>query len=255
VRRLLLLLLGLSACGDAPADAPAVVHEADAPQAVAAAVCSAEHDCACPAPAWPDRPTCVAAEVQALEDSSVIAAEHGLRYDGECVARRVQAYADAGCDRDVELEPCALACKPYVGDAERGEACERLGITVDVDTCAQGLACSAGVCMPSCEMQAPLPEGATCAAGIESLGECERTHYCASDTRQCVPRPEAGDACPDDACVDSAYCDRSDPDGPRCTARRAAGAACSVDVQCQSERCVMDECAAPAASACSFRAN
>src|SRR5690606_10184000 len=119
---------------------PIVIDQADAPTAVAAAVCSAEHDCGCPIPAWPDRETCVAAEIQRMEDAAAIAAEQNLLYDGECVGRRVQAHADAGCDRDFVLEPCALSCKPYVGDAAEGEACQRLGITVSVDTCAQGLA-------------------------------------------------------------------------------------------------------------------
>lgn len=225
--------------------------------AVAAAVCSAEHDCDCLAPAWPDRETCVDSEILRLQDSAVIASDHDLSYDGACVGLRVKAYADAGCDRDVALEPCALSCKPYVGEAAEGEPCERLGITVAVDTCAQGLRCEGGVCVPSCALAHPLEEGAPCAAGIESLGECTPTHYCTPDTERCAPRPRVGESCPDAVCEADAWCDRSSADAGSnagvCVARRAAGAACTVDTQCQSDRCVDDACTAVPASACSFR--
>lgn len=252
--RVSLLSIVLVACTASSAP-PAVIDAADAPMAVAAAVCSAEHGCDCPAPAWPDEETCVAAEIQALEDAAAIAADHALAYDGECVARRVQAYDAFACEPEVAIEPCALSCKAYVGGAAQGEACERLGITVAVDTCAQGLSCEAGVCVPSCEHEPPLPQGAACAAGIEPLGECEPELYCTPDTRRCAPRPVAGQPCPHDACAASSWCDRSAADGPTCVAQSSAGAACSVDTQCESERCIEGTCAALPAAACSFRAN
>lgn len=244
-----LLLVG--ACAAEPP--PRSIAEADAPALVAEAVCRAEHECGCRQPAWPDRDTCMEAEVQALEDAAAIAATHDLVYDGECVARRVDAYDDAACAPEVPLDPCALACKAYVGTVDVGAACERLGITVDVDTCAQGLRCEAGSCVPRCDPAPPLAEGAVCAKGIEPVGVCEPALYCAPDTQRCAPRPAAGDPCPDDACLTSSYCDRADPAAPVCRARVPEGDACLVDTQCESDHCDEGGCAPLAAAACSFR--
>ena len=245
------LSVWLSGCGLDPV-AP-VVAEETVPQQLASAVCRAEHDCECPTPRWPDRDTCLEIERTAREDIAALAAKEGLLYDGACAARLLDRYDVAGCDVEVDPALTRASCRIYVGPAEAGDACERLGITFALDTCGQGLRCEADRCVPRCDPAEALPEGARCRAGVQALGEGEQGLYCAVESELCAPAPGAGEPCPDQVCADTAFCDRSDPEAFVCVARRSAEEPCLNGIECLSARCVGGECAPEAAAACSFR--
>ncbi len=247
----MLLSAWLGGCGLDPV--VPVVAEDVVPGQLAAAVCRAEHDCECPTPRWPSREMCLEIERLAGEDLAALASREGLLYDGACAARLLERYDEADCDVEVDPELTCASCRIYVGPREAGEPCDRLGITFALDTCGQGLECEAGRCVPSCDDPPPLPEGARCTAGVQTLGACEDGLYCAVESELCAPAPQAGEACPDGVCAPSAYCDRSDPEAFVCVARLSAQEPCLVGLQCLSDRCVGGECAPEAAAACLFR--
>jgi hypothetical protein len=231
-----------------------VVEEAEAGPRLAEATCRAQHDCACPSPTWPDRATCLEQETQRADDAQAIAAREGLQYDGACAAALIARYDEADCDAaapGVAVDTCP-PCRRYVGTGQMGEACERLAITIDLDTCGQGLRCEEARCVPACDPPPVLVLGDRCRAGIEDLGGCEPGTYCGIESDQCEAAPVAGEPCPETVCDATAVCDRSIPDAFVCVARGAEEDSCSFDAQCLSAQCVGTRCTALAATACFF---
>ena len=253
VRRTTLALL-LLACQIPPP--PPFITEADALPAIADATCSTAFDCACPVVQWPDEEACREAVALRTSDTSMVADQAGLRYDGVCVARRLERLERIACaaeDVDDERDAaCAEACKAYVGTIAEGETCQRFGVTVDLDDCAQGLRCSdAKICEPLCVPSEPLPEGARCMAGIEVLGECDADLFCDATDGRCRVASAVGEPCDVRPCAESAFCDLAQQ--PRtCAPRSAAGAPCRADETCASGLCLAEICSPLVPLACTL---
>jgi hypothetical protein len=248
-RALAFVLMGVG-CGLDPV--VPVLDPAQAPAAIAEAICRAQHECPCQDPPWPDAMTCREQERQRLEDTAAVATETGLLYDAACGAAILAAYDEAGCEADPTVDACASQCRLWVGAGELGDPCEPLGITVDLDTCGPDLRCVQDACVARCEVPTPLGEGQRCRAGIEPLGECDEGLYCPVEGSECVPAPGDGAPCPDNVCAESAWCDRSQGTDFVCRARGAPGQACATDIGCLSRRCVGGECTELPAAACEW---
>ena len=217
--------------------------------------CSVAFECACPDLDWPDEETCLELVTLRTADTQMVAADAGLKYDGVCVARRRERLEAAACQTEADdlLDAaCAEACKPYVGTVEEGDTCQRFGITVDLDDCAQGLRCDDDkTCVPLCEPTEPLAEGDRCMAGIEVLGQCETDLFCDVTDGRCRVAATVGEPCNERPCAGDAVCDLG-LDPRTCVPLRDAGEACTNGDQCQSGRCEEQEqvCGAEAAIAC-----
>jgi hypothetical protein len=250
--RLIAHALLLVACQ--PPEPPPFITEADAVLAIMQATCSTAFDCACPLAPWPDEATCEQAVAQRTSDTAMVAAEAGLRYDGVCVARILDRIDRLGCRADdVEVErdaACAEACKAYVGTIAAGETCQRFGVTVDLDDCAQGLYCSDDrICVPLCEPVEPLAEGDRCMAGIEVLGECDADLFCDPVDGRCRVAAAVGEPCDERPCAAVAMCDLAQQ--PRtCVPRADAGQPCTTSDACASDLCLDDVCAPIVPLAC-----
>jgi hypothetical protein len=219
-----------------------------------ASTCSVAFDCGCPDLPWPDEEACLELLALRIADTQTVAADAALRYDGVCVAQRLERSEAAACRTedvdDLRDAACAEACKAYVGTVEAGGTCQRFGITVDLDDCAQGLRCGDDkTCVPLCETAAPRPEGDRCMAGIEVLGPCEADLFCDAVDGRCRVAAAVGEPCNDRPCAGDAVCDLGQE--PRiCVPRRDTGEACTNGEQCVSGRCVEMACAPRVALAC-----
>jgi hypothetical protein len=247
-------LIAFLVAGCQPPAPPPFITEADAAIAIPQATCATAFDCACPRAPWPDPATCEQALGQRTDDTAMVAAEVGLRYDGVCVARRLQRIDRLGCEaEDVDDEraaACAEACKAYVGTIEAGQTCQRFGVTVDLDDCAQGLHCSDDrTCVPLCEGVEPLAEGERCMAGIEILGECDAGLFCDPADGDCRVAASLGEPCDQRPCAADGFCDLAQQ--PRtCVPRANAGERCSTHDACASGLCLDDACAPIVPIAC-----
>jgi hypothetical protein len=247
--------LALSLLGCQPPVPPPFITEADAVPALAQAVCSTAFACACPSAPWPDEPTCRMALEQRGNDTAMVAAQSSLRYDGVCVARRLDRLERLACtieDDEEQDAACAGACKAYVGTIAEGETCHRFGVTVDLDDCARGLRCADDrTCVPLCEVADPLPEGDRCMAGIEVLGECDAGLFCDATDGRCKRASALGEPCDERPCAADGWCDLAQQ--PRtCIPRATAGQPCSTHDRCESELCIDDACAPIVPLACAL---
>lgn len=246
------LALPLAAC-QIPAPPP-FISEAEALPAIVDATCSTAFDCACPAVPWRDEDACRERVGQRTDDAAWVAEREGLRWDGVCVARWLDRLDRLGCVAegvdDERIAACAGACKPWVGTIAEGEPCQRYGVTVDLDDCAQGLRCSdAKICEPLCVPAEPLPEGARCMAGIEVLGECDADLFCDATDGRCRVAADVGEPCDARPCAASAFCDLAQQ--PRtCAPRWAEGEPCRTDEACESGLCLDGACSPIVPLAC-----
>lgn len=245
------LALG-SGCGDGGlADVPSIVERPDAPSLLAEETCRSLFDCDCSPNPYRDRDTCRAVLEQRGIDADMIALAAELEYDGECVSLLATTRRDLGCEAPDDAPAC-VSCRPFFGTGAAGDACEKLGVTVDVDTCGQGLHCVDRVCVDLCSSIPIVGRGDPCTAGIETLGECEPGSHCDASTQRCAASPVVDEPCPDRICTSDAWCDLAAPDGPTCADRIEAGADCFADDTCESHRCEEGRCTNPTPSTCTL---
>lgn len=142
-----------------------------------------------------------------------------------------QDQCRSGFSCDVGASACVA--NPVVNYPGLGESC-----TVDVG-CDEGF-CANGTCVEGEAGDPCDPDELECAGGFVCVVE--------ATAGTCVALPEAGDACIEGSCVDSAFCNASD----QCESLRGAGATCDVDnggVECVSGTCLLSgTCAAPGPS-------
>jgi hypothetical protein len=251
--RLLVAAVSMSVglgCGDGRSQVPSIVEREDAPRMLAEETCRSLFDCACPVNPYRTPEHC--REVLELRgnDSDRVARLGELEYDGACVARQVTVRRDLACDfRDDE--PC-IPCRPFFGTGAAGDPCEKLGVTVDVDTCGQGLRCEDGICVELCPRLPRLGGGEPCVAGLEVLGACERGLHCDAATERCVVSPVVGEPCPDGVCTQDAWCDRVVPGESVCAEPLEEGQACFSNESCGPGHCERGHCVEPTPSVCAL---
>jgi hypothetical protein len=251
------LLLPLAACKSEP-QLPTYVEETDFVQFLAVEACRDAFDCSCPDLRWDTPSDCREEQSQRRTDEMSIGQAAGLTYDGECVVEIILRARDLECeyrlgedatDEQVTAATCPEPCKPYYGDKARGEPCSRLGVTVSIDDCAQGLLCSdERICEPLCSAQSPLAVGEACEAGAPEARPCTSGSYCNAQSLMCEVPPALGEAC-QDRCADGSWCDRA-PESPVCVSTLETGEACVLGEACSSGVCEDDVCAPPAAFVC-----
>lgn len=228
-----------------------MIEEVEAPGLLASTTCKGLFDCACPERPFDDREECLGVLQQRGEDMASVAGSAGLVYDGACVSRLATVRHEIGCDV-VEDAPRCIACKPYVGDGAQGQPCDKLGVTVDLDTCAQGLRCVDRTCVPLCDAVPILGVGEPCRSGIEVFGTCEPGLHCDAETQRCEISPALGESCPDRTCAVEAWCDLAAEPDPTCAERLPSGEACFLDEACESGRCEEGRCSELVPSVCAL---
>lgn len=166
------------------------------------------------------------------------------------------------CQRDADIDgpmmvACAGTCKPeidqiegtcdpsfckadqYCGDPDNGICFPR---KADGDACEPGQCGFSSICDPGTNKcvanQGALAAGTSC--DYESK-LCAPGLICdGADTMSCIALYALGEDCPGFACAYGLACD---PDTNKCVDAAPAGAACSLDAQCQSQRCANGTCA------------
>lgn|GEM_PF-2203291 len=205
-----------------------------------AAHCQQQQDCGCGEFATVEE--CVDANIGAVDALNELALEAGLELDCECSATRRETWASRECQPQHEFALSELfrcdRCDRWVGDALEGDPCERVDPALDMDNCAQGLACHQGVCVPACD-----------AVELDPCGGCHRGFSCDETTAECVPLGREGDPC-ESGCDFGFVCD--DAVGT-CTLGLPAGAACQSD-ECRSGDCVAGVCEESNAVICGLSA-
>ena len=240
------LVLGGCGGGGLPDVPPSVARE-DAPRLLADEICRSLFECECSVNPYRDGERCQEVLEQRGTDADQVASQAGLTYDGACVSLLATTRRELGCGVEAD-EPACIPCRPFFGTGRAGEPCEKLGVTVDVDTCGQGLRCVDRICVELCPTEAVLSLAERCAAGIESLGRCEAGLHCDAGTERCTVSPLVGEPCPDRICTQDAWCDPAAAGS--CATRREAGEACVLGDSCVSGRCEDGRCAVSEASVC-----
>lgn len=236
------LLAALVGCGgSSPEDGPGGGGTAGAPgqcdasvlEAALAAECLQKYECGCEN--TPSLEACVDELGSAVQGLQLSALEEGLHLDCACVEMGLAAWAARDCRPQHEfaageLFPCD-ECRRWVGDAVEGEPCaEELSL---FDTCAQGLRCHQGTCVPSCE-----------AVSGGSCGGCNLGFGCDEATGTCVPFGREGDPC-GQRCDVGFFCDQATQ---TCTLGAAGGSSC--EVRCRSDCDNEGVCEEPEAVVC-----
>ncbi len=228
-----------------PVDGP--IDESRAADAMSHRLCTAWGRCACGEFAGVDLEldTCAIGMRFVWQDTVEEAAALGLTYDGDCLARRLNAMRDRGCEVGPVSHDCGPeTCLVFHGDVPEGGACTGRPSASD---CAQGLICF-GTCQLPCQIPTAglLAEGERCWNGESVLGTCDPALYCNRTLETCQSLPVLGEPCAPDAafrCVD-ARCDFM-VEPPVCAAKVELGGACSRFDDCLSENCMSGTCEPP----------
>ncbi|MCA9633198.1 MAG: hypothetical protein KC766_36350 [Myxococcales bacterium] len=219
------------------------VSQTDAPNAVAAALCSDYYACSCDEndQTFSSQKDCelqVAATVQQAIDEGK---DTDLSYDGTCVTklRSVVDAIDCRSGQDIVLDTnfVKLAyefadCKIYYGAKQPGEACAPLDGSSG-DDCVRGSRCDGGVCTA---LIARGGVGASC----QQNDECDAGLYCigidSQTDKTCQSLPEVGQTCLGtlDLCTTTAYCDQA---SKKCASLPSAGSACTPSGNVILRRC------------------
>lgn len=235
--------VGLS-LGCRPPEPPPFVEQEQVGEVLLASRCEIDLECKCPDLAFDDEPSCREARELRISDTIMVAEANELHYDGVCVAELLELREATACAVGLDIEEaedrCLTPCKPFHGDVGDGDACEKLGITVDVDNCAQGLRCVDAVCVPLCDAVVPIAEGEVCRSGLVDVGDCEPSHYCDEDGR-CAPATDIGSACDEVPCVQTAFCERTSMP-PTCAAKLDGDEPCTAGTDCRSDTCADGRC-------------
>jgi hypothetical protein len=147
------------------------------------------------------------------------------------------AVGALGCGVGLDHDLLALpACQAMVaGTGTEGDACH-LSLA-----CAPGFACDAaqcpGLCVPLLGNNQACTFGDRCAAEL----------YCDLTAMRCLARTDLGGTCglelSGSACVDGAFCERSNPNAPVCVRARGRNEGCTRDAECAGgARCVRNRC-------------
>lgn len=204
------------------------------PQRLAEAVCARWAVCGC---AQAEEAACGAGYFDYFTGLRTFAQEHGLDYDGYCLARHIQEFAASGCSKSdmLEREMCDL-CYVYSGHATAGETCDivpspyRYSVGF-VNSCAGIL----NTCSTNEYCEPPPGEGdfcfeQNCADGLACTGDL-----------MCTPAG-VGEQCaqPSDeftGCAPNLWCENS-----TCREGKAIGASCLYNEQCATGRCADEIC-------------
>lgn len=224
------------------ADGP--VSSGDAAETSAEAVCNAYRACRCGEIAGVNLTGCNTGLEFAWQARAEDARENGLTYDGDCLAKRINAMADRGCalPEAGQAPFCGgETCLIFHGDKKEGEECEGTPSSAD---CEQGLVCL-GTCQKPCANTGfDIAEGEVCRdVELEFYGTCADGLLCNPEDGICTALPEAGEACLQGAvCAEGNYCDfMADPQV--CAPTAAVGDDCTLPQQCASLTCTDQKCA------------
>lgn len=232
-------------------------------ESLASTVCDAVIACSCEYPNGAQLDHCVAQ----LEVGGTSLAElnrvEGLKFDGECAQKEVDAVGSLGCEVLV-FDPdadCKRPCKVWHGPEGKGATCTSVN---GYDNCKQGLVCGAGVCVDpcaepdlpkvgeACSPQYGCDEGAFCdsrttplfpicvalpgegaACAMTDFGQaCAEDLYCDVMDNVCVAPPGLNEECPDGTCAADLFCDFA-MNPPICAELPGLGEMCDVGI-CQA---------------------
>lgn len=220
------------ACKD---DSPGVGHYVDAwPDTV----CNAVVECACDYPNGAQLEHCKAQLGVVASTLAELNSVEGLRFDGHCAQKAVDAINDLGCGvavPDPNAE-CERPCKVWYGPEAKGGSCTSVN---GFDNCKPGLTCNGGVCVDPCD-DPDLPGiGEACAPQYG----CAEGAWCDDRTTPlfptCAALPLVGQPCldpqlPAARCAEDLICDTSMPAMPVCAVLPQVGAPC-IDGFCDRE--------------------
>ena len=142
------------------------------------------------------------------------------------------------CAQNVDCANEALFCGPTTRRCERrrelGESCAHKSPDTALDTCAWGLVCDTGSCVPACQIGAPCDtkhDNRDCAEGL----------VCVGWSQQCG-EPNRGECARDSECNEGFRCTSIlSTDGPYCFPILAPGDACGHEnLACAPGLCVTD---------------
>lgn len=280
-----LLAVGFAACAD---KGFGNVSVEDAPGTISDTVCEQAEGCGCFEGVQITVDSC---KMQySAEWESIIAQGEaaGLTYDGACVGRMLDAFADVGCATSVDDEDlggiggCA-PCKFFHGEKGVGDPCQE-AVTGYGDDCAQGLSCDVEQCVDPC---ATVGEGEDCSTTacedglycnvsfdpmteeqtmtcVRPAGEgedcmetpCGEGLLCDVETFTCQPTPPPpgeGEPCMG-VCAEGNYCDTSEPDPTAwvCRAQKGDDEPCESDEECLSWQCEEGACVPESPIVCFF---
>ncbi len=236
-------LLSCGGSGLSRIDGP--VSESGAASEVAKRLCREWRRCDCGELAGVPLTNCETGMRFAFESLQQDAQESGLTYDGDCLARKLNAMLDRGCD---PLDPfdtgfgCSDdSCAVYSGTKSEGEDCDGSFGSSD---CEPGLSCL-GTCEDPCSSRGGiLDEGDRCSDDTGALGTCRPPGLvCDPDSGLCVTLPTDGEPCAQNQCAEDHYCDPRMTEAT-CRTAKAAGASCELPIECASRDCADGTCTA-----------
>lgn len=240
-----ILFIVLTGCGDddefVRADGP--VSSGDAAETSAEAVCNAYRACGCGDIAGVSLTGCDTGLQFAWQAREEDAKENGLTYDGDCLAKRINAMADRGCALpEVESTPfCGgETCLIFHGTKQEDEECDGTPSSSD---CEQGLICL-GTCQKPCANTGfDIGEGEVCQdAEINFYGTCAEGLICNPEDGLCTAPPEAGETCLQGAiCASGNWCDFTADQ--TCAPLIEVGGDCVTPQECTTLTCTDQKCA------------
>lgn len=172
-----------SSSGGAPAYLDLGVPSFD-PQVAAAQICDSVLGCDCTTPPFADRCTCIIAMIAEFAKAEQAAAEHGLMFQEDCIAKLAVTYPLLNCAEPTRALTRAHLCPVVSGSVEWPEPCTEYPGGSD---CLPNRECD-GTC------DSPPPwEGIYC-EDAGKLNGCGEGMYCDADNK-CAPLPHSGEEC------------------------------------------------------------
>ncbi len=240
------------ACDDEPDRLDGPVSESDADDEVAERVCYQYEECNCGDFAMVSLTGCETGLQFAWQASSEDAKEDGLTYDGDCLAKRLNAMLDRGCAKPGvgDIPYCVgETCQIFHGTKAEGEECDGGFSRSD---CQQGLICLGTCQVPCANTGVNIEEGQVCRdVDAEFAGVCAEDLLCLPDTDDpnqsfCRAAPALGEDCSQAICAEGLFCDFQN--GQVCAELVALGGDCIQPLQCESGTCSTEmKCVEPPA--------
>lgn len=232
---------GGSSGGQKPIEGP--VSEGSAAGEVAKRLCRQWRQCDCGDLAGVSLDGCEAGMRFAFQARLEDAKDEGLSFDGDCLARKLNAMVERGC---APFDPATAApgcndepCQIFHGSVAEGGECDgRFGTS----ECAQGLVCF-DTCQEPCAQGGAtnLGEGEVCVDASGSRGQCAPPLTCDPDSGRCRALPADGEPCLQSQCAEGHYCDPR-PAEPTCRTHVPVGQACTLATECASLSCEGSTC-------------
>ena len=193
---LCLCTAALTACDDEPDRLDGPVAESDAQDEFAERLCYEYENCDCGELAGVALTGCETGMGFAWQASAEDAKEEGLKYDGACLTKRLNAMLDRGCEAAslTQIPFCSgETCLVFHGTKAEGEECEGGQSRSD---CAQGLVCLGTCQVPCANTGFDIAEGEVCQdLEAEFYGLCASPLLCDPTSGTCLALPVAGEPC------------------------------------------------------------